>query len=141
MRPREDRQFAAGLGGDHQRDNAHASGAEMQERQERSVEEQVRSFYDEHGWQKQSGQTFETEMFRRFPAGHADYDAGPFNRLVDAFNTYHDRLLIVGSGDLPFSHVKIAQGFRQVRCVDLSIVALALARDALGDRVELVKDI
>jgi ubiquinone/menaquinone biosynthesis C-methylase UbiE len=76
-------------------------------------------------------------MFRRFPPGHADYAAGPFNRLVDAFNTYHGRLLIVGSGDLPSSHVKIAEEFGQVQCLDLSIVALALARQALGDRVEL----
>lgn len=109
-----------------------------QKRQDRSAEETVRLFYDAYGWQKVSGETtFESVMFRRFPAGYADYAPGPIKRLLDAFSAYHDRLLIVGCGDMPPSHVKIAQGFRQVQCLDISIAALAVAKDKVGNNVEL----
>jgi SAM-dependent methyltransferase len=104
----------------------------------RAAEDIVRSFYDGAGWREDAGgSTIESLMFRQFPAGYADYAQGPINRLVGAFGACKGRLLVVGCGDMPSAHIKIAQRFDEVQCLDISATALAIVNDKIGGAIEL----
>jgi SAM-dependent methyltransferase len=103
------------------------------EKQRTDAGEVVRSFYDEFGW-KEGG---EDRLFRAFPPGHDDYAARAERRTEAAFDNLDGRLLIVGCGDMPPHHVRIAERFAHLTCMDISERALEIARTAVPREPEL----
>ncbi|MEO1532926.1 MAG: class I SAM-dependent methyltransferase [Pseudomonadota bacterium] len=101
----------------------------------RPVEEDVRAFYDQEGWVVSDGQIGEDRHFR-----FDDRDRGAYAAVVEdraaALLGQGETLLIAGSGDLPISHMRAAEGFATITCLDISERAIAIAEKKLGDRVE-----
>jgi SAM-dependent methyltransferase len=100
---------------------------------EGSVSENVAHFYDHYGWVDQgAGRSGEDQLARRFPPAYAKYTARSADRTLALLAERYGSLLIVGCGDLPESHVRIAAGFRRVTCMDISAAALRIAERKLG---------
>ncbi len=111
----------------------------MADKQDATVAETVRKFYDEFGWAKRDGEASgEDRLFRTFPAGYETYAAGSAGRTRRLFEGRTGRLLIVGGGDMPDNHLEIARRFSSVTCMDISERALDISRQKLGDRAEYV---
>ena len=107
---------------------------------DRKAEETVTNFYDQFGWKEQEGgESGEDLLFRKFPkVYHEIYAPASEERVRQLFEGYTGRLLIVGPGDLPKSHISIIQQFSTTTCMDISTSALAIARQKLGDRAEYI---
>jgi SAM-dependent methyltransferase len=104
-----------------------------------TVGEAVKKFYDEFGWVKRNGEASgEDRLFRAFPAGYDSYASGSAERTRFLFEGRTGRLLIVGGGDLPDSHLDIARQFSSVTCMDISERAIEISRQKLGSRAEYV---
>ncbi|MCP4429937.1 MAG: class I SAM-dependent methyltransferase [Gammaproteobacteria bacterium] len=99
------------------------------------VEKQVRRFYDEEGWVADESNTVaETTLFRDVGGGREIYDEKLKASLLKLLEKHDGRLMIVGSGDLPQSHVQAAQQFNKVVCIDISQRALDIGKQKLGDK-------
>ena len=99
----------------------------------RSVTESVAHFYDHYGWVDQGvAELGEDQLFRRFRPGYAKYTARSADRTLALLTEQCGSLLIVGCGDLPENHVRIAAGFHRVTCMDISVAALGIAEHKLG---------
>jgi spermidine synthase len=98
------------------------------------VEKSVREFYEFFGWKKVDRASGEDRLFRQYSKPHQRYAQGVYSRLAECLHGLSGRLLIAGGGDLPTSHVALAQAFASTTCVDISETALALAKSKLGDR-------
>ena len=109
---------------------------------DRKAEETVKNFYDQYGWKEQEGgESGEDLLFRKFPrAYHELYAPASEERVRQLFEGYTGRLLIVGPGDLPKSHITVVQQFSTTKCMDISTRALEIARQKLGDRAEYILD-
>ena len=95
--------------------------------------ESTAHFYDHYGWVDQgAGGSGEDQLFRRFRPAYAEYTARSADRTLALLAEGCGSLLIVGCGDMPESHVRIAAGFDQVTCMDISAAALGIAERKLG---------
>ncbi len=101
-------------------------------------EEKVRAFYDQYGWVVKAGASGEDTLFRDFSPPYYPYHQRVIARTMACFADLGGRLLVAGGGDMPESHVAIARQFSDVTCLDISKVAIDIARNKLGDRGEFV---
>jgi len=101
-------------------------------------EEKVRDFYDRYGWVKTAGISGEAALFRDFSPPYYPYHARVNSRTLECFAGLGGRLLMAGGGDLPETHVTIAEQFAQTTCLDISRVAIEIAREKLADRGEFI---
>jgi len=98
-----------------------------------SVSQRVAHFYDHYGWIDQgAGASGEDQLARRFPPAYAKYTARSADRTLALLAERRGSLLIVGCGDVPESHVRMAAGFDRVTCMDISTAALGIAKRKLG---------
>jgi len=101
-------------------------------------EQKVRDFYDQYGWVTTAGVSGEHALFRKFSLPYYFYHDGVNARTLACFAGMHGSLLIAGGGDLPETHVTIANMFSQTTCLDISKVAIDIARNKLGDNGEFI---
>jgi SAM-dependent methyltransferase len=103
----------------------------------KSAGEIVKSFYDKHGWQnREGGWSGEDILFRTFPEAHVKYAKNADARTAACFDDRNGILLLAGCGDVPEFHLNLAQRFNRIFCMDISPVALGIARSKLGDTAE-----
>lgn len=98
-----------------------------------NIEDGVRTFYDTQGWVVDDGMSGEDRAYRQFSLAYEAYHADVTNRLLRCFDGLDGTLLIAGGGDLPGSHLKIAEAFHRLVIADISAVAIEVSRDKLGD--------
>ena len=91
------------------------------------VERSVRDFYNTYGWSKGG----EDELHRQFRPAYRPYHEMTVARTLGCFTPRNGSLLIVGGGDLPPSHTKLASHFDAVTCIDISQVALDITQSKL----------
>jgi len=99
-------------------------------------EEKVRDFYDHYGWVTKAGVSGEDALFREFSQPYYAYHEGVNARTMDSFPALGGKLLLAGGGDLPETHVAIAKRFSQTTCLDISKVAIDIARNKLENKGE-----
>jgi len=93
----------------------------------------VAHFYDQYGWVRQTtGAQGEDQLFRSFPKAQARYAEQLRERVCGLFGGKRDALLFAGCGDMPESHMRVAQLFKTVTCMDISTTALDIAQAKLG---------
>jgi SAM-dependent methyltransferase len=102
------------------------------------IEEKVREFYDQYGWVSHAGVSGEDALFRDFSAPYYPYHARVDARTLSCFAGLEGSLLIAGSGDLPAMHLAIARRFSDTTCLDLSKVAIEIARRKLEGRGQFI---
>ncbi len=101
----------------------------------KDVEKHVRKFYDEEGWVADESNTVaETTLFRDVGGGREIYDEKIKANLLKLLEKHEGRLMIVGSGDLPESHLQATLHFNKVDCIDISQRALDICKQKLGDK-------
>src|SRR5262245_7716028 len=101
------------------------------------VERRVREFHDREGWVvDEHGRTGEDVLFRQLGPGRSAYDRQRIRKIVGLFQGLSGTLMIAGGGDLPPSHMRVAEQFERVVCVDISWRALEISRAKLGGRGE-----
>ena len=105
---------------------------------ERKVEFSVRNFYDNYGWVDGDDGSGEDNSFRQFRPSYRAYHEDVERRTLEALEPFKGELLIAGGGDMPDSHVDIAERFDHVTCVDISKRALDIAAHRLGKKAEIV---
>lgn len=96
-------------------------------------EEKVRRFYDSYGWVQKAAVSGEDTLFRSFSPAYYPYHERVNARTINCFANLSGRLLIAGGGDLPETHLTIANKFAEVTCLDISRIAIDIARSKLGD--------
>lgn len=101
-------------------------------------EEKVRAFYDSYGWVRKATASGEDALFRGFSPAYYPYHERVSARTIACFADLNGRLLIAGGGDLPETHLTIASRFSEITCLDISRVAIEIAREKLQDRGEFV---
>jgi SAM-dependent methyltransferase len=102
-------------------------------------EDKVREFYDRYGWSRDAAGAFgEDRLFRDFSPPYYRYHESVNARTLACFSGLDGRLLMAGGGDLPETHVAIAEQFAHTTCLDISRVAIEIARDKLAGRGEFV---
>jgi SAM-dependent methyltransferase len=101
-------------------------------------EENVRDFYDQYGWVQKAGVSLEDKLFREMSPPYYRYHEGADARTLQCFADLNGRLLLAGAGDLPKSHVAIANQFSETTCLDISKVAIDITRNKLEGRGEFV---
>jgi SAM-dependent methyltransferase len=102
------------------------------------VEQAVREYYNNFGWTSEQATSNEDLLFRRFRPAYYPYRQKVEDRIISAFSELKGSLLIAGCGDLPHSHVRLASQFSTRTCMDISQVALEVARTKLGDSASYV---
>jgi len=101
-------------------------------------EETVRNFYDTYGWVKKAGGSGEDVLFRRFSPAYYPYHERVNERTLALFDGLDGSLLMAGGGDLPETHVAIARRFSQTTCLDISTLAVEIARQKLDGSGEFI---
>lgn len=91
------------------------------------VENSVRTFYEDFGWEDADGVKGEDISFRMFRPAYYPYHEAVEARTISAMQPFAGNLLIVGCGDMPESHVEIATRFDKTTCIDISQKALDIA--------------
>ena len=104
------------------------------ESEKRSAAEIVKTFYDDFGWRTDGNPSGEDELFRTFPPAYQTYQPLAGERMLKAFEGRSGTLLIVGGGDMPDAHLRLAHQFEKVICLDISKVALEISEQKLGER-------
>jgi SAM-dependent methyltransferase len=99
-------------------------------------EEQVRDFYDHHGWVVNAGTSGEDALFRDFCTAYYPYHDRVNTRTKECFADLGRRLLVAGGGDMPETHVAIANQFPEPTVLDISKLAIEIARKKLDNRGE-----
>ena len=97
-----------------------------------STQDSVSTYYDQFGWQKDGEKSVEDIRFRTFPEGHEHYSKIVADRTLATLAGRSGALVFVGGGDMPASHVSLAAQFQRVMCLDISQVALDIAKAKLG---------
>ena len=105
---------------------------------DKKVESTVRNFYDNYGWVEGDDGSGEDNSFRLFRPSYREYHKDVERRTLQALEPFKGGLLIAGGGDMPDSHVDIAERFDSVACVDISQRALDIAARRLGGNAEIV---
>jgi len=101
-------------------------------------EEQVRDFYDNYGWVTKAGISGEDGLFRQFSQPYYSYHERVTARTMESFAGLGGRLLMAGGGDLPENHVAIARKFSHTTCLDISKLAIDVARKKLENKGEFI---
>ncbi len=102
----------------------------------RARSDRVREYYEEEGWRLRGEVSGEDVNFRRFGAPFRAYSEISTARVIRAFEGHGGRILFVGPGDMPGSHMALAARFESVVCLDISKAGLDLSRRRLGDAAE-----
>jgi SAM-dependent methyltransferase len=101
-------------------------------------EENVRDFYNNYGWVKKGGVSGEAALFRDSCPAYYPYHDRVNTPTMECFANQEGRLLLAGGGDLPETHVAIANKFSDTTCLDISKVAIDIARQELAGRGQFV---
>jgi SAM-dependent methyltransferase len=101
-----------------------------------STEDSVSSYYDKVGWKSDGEKSLEDIRFRTFPEGHEQYSKIVADRTLATLSGRSGTLIFVGSGDMPSTHVQLASQYERVICLDISQLALDIAKSKLGDAGE-----
>ncbi len=97
------------------------------------VEAGVRDFYDNYGWLEGAGEpSGEDTLFRDFSPAYYPYHDDVNARTAACFDGRDGKLLMAGGGDLPETHVAIAERFDEPTFLDISEKALEIARQKVG---------
>ncbi len=98
------------------------------------VRQQVRSFYDQIGWQKEADGLYQNARYEDLRPVSAEYIHRCHLRVNRHLAPEGRYLLDAGSGPVQYpEYLTYSQGYRYRVCADLSIVALQEARRRLGD--------
>jgi SAM-dependent methyltransferase len=108
------------------------------------VEDEVRDFYDNEGWQADpeaaDGVYADAQLWEDLRPCAADYVSACRRKVLEFLPSSGDRILDAGSGPIQYSeYLEYSHGFAKRVCVDLSERALAEARTKLGDRGDYVR--
>jgi len=105
------------------------------------VEDQVRDFYDERGWQADTaGQTADAQLWEDLRPCAAEYVSACRRKVLAFLPQSGDYMLDAGSGPIQYpEYLEYSRGFVKRVCVDLSQRALDEARAKLGERGEYVR--
>jgi SAM-dependent methyltransferase len=101
-------------------------------------EEKVRFFYDHYGWITEAGLSGTDALFRSFSPAYYPYHQRVNARTLECFAGLNGRLLMAGGGDLPETHVVITKRFSETTCIDISRLAIDIARSKLADHGEFI---
>lgn len=106
-----------------------------------AIEEQVRSFYEEHGWEADaSGRSADSRLWEDLRPVAAQYVSACRRKVLEFLPRSGDCLLDAGSGPIQYpEYLEYSGGFRKRVCVDLSQRAIDEARTKLGDRGDYVR--
>jgi SAM-dependent methyltransferase len=97
-----------------------------------STKASVKNFYDTFGWTQSEESSGEDKLFRTFPPGYDRYKQGSLSRTLNTFSGRSGTLMIVGVGDMPEAHMRLAQMFDKVICMDISEEAIKISTEKLG---------
>ena len=101
-------------------------------------EELIRDYYDRYGWTTANGISGEDALFRDFSPPYYPYQDAVNARTLTYLAGLGHKLLIAGGGDLPETHLCLARRFSQTTCLDISKVAIEIARSKLGRQAEFI---
>ncbi len=105
-----------------------------------TIEDQVSDFYEKTGWQDDSGEYADAQLWEDLRPAAAAYVSACRRKVLDFLPASGERILDAGSGPIQYpEYVEYSAGFAKRVCVDLSQRALDEARDKLGDRGEYVR--
>jgi ubiquinone/menaquinone biosynthesis C-methylase UbiE len=106
-----------------------------------AIEDQVRDFYEEHGWEADaSGQSTDARLWEELRPVAAQYVSACRRKVLDYLPSRGDRILDAGSGTIQYpEYLEYSRGFEKRVCVDVSQRALDAAREKLGERGEYVR--
>ena len=110
-----------------------------------TVEDQVRGFYDERGWQADGPTGSEAvygdaQLWEDLRPSAAAYVSACRRKVLEFLPPSGERILDAGSGPLQYpEYLEYSSGFAKRVCVDLSQRALDEARDKLGERGDYVR--
>jgi SAM-dependent methyltransferase len=108
------------------------------------IEEQVREFYENAGWQADSASPDavygDARLWEDLRPCAAEYVSACRRKVLAHLPASGDRILDAGSGPIQYpEYLEYSVGFEKRVCVDLSQRALDEARRKLGDRGEYVR--
>ncbi|HLX78425.1 MAG TPA: class I SAM-dependent methyltransferase, partial [Acidimicrobiales bacterium] len=108
------------------------------------VEDQVRDFYDEQGWQEDStagkATYADAQLWEDLRPCAVAYVSACRRKVLEFLPAQGERILDAGSGPIQYpEYLEYSAGFAKRVCVDLSERALAEARNKLGDRGDYVR--
>jgi len=98
------------------------------------AERQVRDFYDKYGWVNPESAAFFNDFSRAYYPYHERVNA----RTIQCFSGLNGRLLLAGGGNMPETHVAICDKFPETTCLDISKVAIDIAKSKLKGRGEFI---
>lgn len=105
-----------------------------------SVEDQVRDFYDERGWQTDFGEYADAQLWEDLRPAAAEYVSACRRKVLDYLPPSGRLLLDAGSGPIQYpEYLEYSAGFAKRVCVDVSQRALDEARAKLGERGDYVR--
>jgi ubiquinone/menaquinone biosynthesis C-methylase UbiE len=106
-----------------------------------AVEDQVRDFYDERGWEADAaGQTADAGLWEDLRPCAAAYVSACRRKVLGFLPERGERILDAGSGPIQYpEYLEYSAGFAKRVCVDVSQRALDEARAKLGDRGDYVR--
>jgi ubiquinone/menaquinone biosynthesis C-methylase UbiE len=108
------------------------------------VEDQVREFYDQRGWQADRTTAEATyadaELWEDLRPCAAEYVTACRRKVREFLPAQGERILDAGSGPIQYpEYLEYSAGFAKRICVDLSERALSEAHNKLGDRGDYVQ--
>ncbi len=101
-----------------------------------SVEEQLKSFYDQKGWSESpDGQTLDAVLWEDLRPAAKSYVSKCRLRLLPYLHIGGEKILDAASGPIQYpEYLEYSKNFKKRVCVDISQVALDNAQKKLGDR-------
>jgi SAM-dependent methyltransferase len=107
-----------------------------------AIEDQVRDFYDNEGWQADPAADAvyaDAQLWEDLRSCAAEYVSACRRKVLDHLPSSGERILDAGSGPIQYpEYLEYSAGFEKRVCVDLSQRALAEAQTKLGDRGDYV---
>ena len=97
--------------------------------------QQVREFYDEIGWSKESSGYYQNARYEDLRPVSAEYIHKCHMRITPYFEKGGRFLLDVGCGPIQYKeYLTYSENFEKRVCADISITALKEARNRIGDK-------
>lgn len=108
------------------------------------IEEEIREFYDQQGWQSDAagpdGVYGDAQLWEDLRPCAADYVSACRRKVLEFLPPTGERILDAGSGPIQYpEYLEYSAGFAKRVCVDVSQRALDEARTKLGERGEYVR--
>lgn len=106
-----------------------------------AIEDQVRDFYDEQGWQSDSsGESTDARLWEDLRPCAAAYVSACRRKVLEFLPPSGNLILDAGSGPIQYpEYLEYSEGFAKRVCVDVSERALEEAHKKLGDHGEYVR--